>query len=89
MKKHRTRVEVCLTANQLAIVDTARQGERSHTGTMPMRSAMIGKLIEQAVQGVSIPTRVRTYAELLATVDNHERRIEAIETNLDDSGLTR
>ena len=73
-------VRLVLTADEMAIVDMFRQGVKARTGKLPMRARAIADLIRDASRDVPIvPTQLGTYAELLATVDSHSERLDAIE----------
>ncbi len=71
-------VRVNLTKEELAMVDIYRQGVKARTGKLPMRSVAIAAIIKEA--GDRWPAvEPRTFAELIAMVDEHTRRLDEID----------
>ncbi len=80
MKNRNEYIRLVLTADEMVIVDRLRQLAKLRTGKLPMRARAIADLIHDAGSSVPIvPTQLRTYAKLLATVDSHTARLDAIE----------
>lgn len=73
-------VRLVLTPAEMDVVDMLRQHTRSRTGKLPMRARAIADLIRDAGRSIPmVPTELRTYAALIAAVDSHSERLDAIE----------
>ncbi len=80
MKSRNEYVRLVLTADEMAIVDIIRQHTKARTGKLPMRARAIADLIRDAAKSVPmVPTQISTYAALIAAVDSHSDRLDAIE----------
>ena len=78
MRQCKESVRVNLTKDELAVVDMYRQNIKARTGKLPMRSVAIAKIVKEA--GSMMPAvELRTFAELIAMVDDHTRRLDRIE----------